>query len=133
MGNVERCDTTLPTNEMMFYVRRDPALRARWLTDLAGIAKEFGLSRAEYEAIHDADPKRLMDLGVHQYYVPQILRLFFGAAQNTNASAVLQCYRRRFAEDTAELKARAQHAGRAQAVASIVTANARGEQLSTAL
>src|SRR5881296_873918 len=24
MGNVERCDTTLPTNEMMFYVRRDP-------------------------------------------------------------------------------------------------------------
>src|SRR5437899_12928125 len=66
MGNVERCDTTLPTNEMMFYVRRDPALRARWLTDLPGIAKEFGLSRAEYEAIRDQDPKRLMDLGVHQ-------------------------------------------------------------------
>src|SRR5439155_23341622 len=71
MGNVERCDTTLPTNEMMFYVRRDPALRARWRTDLAGIAKEFGLSGAEYEAIRDRDPKRLMDLGVHQYYVPQ--------------------------------------------------------------
>src|SRR5213592_778712 len=87
MGNVERCDTTLPTNEMMFYVRRDPALRARWLTDLPGIAKEFGLSRAEYEAIRDQDPKRLMDLGLHQYYVPQILRLFFGAAQNENASA----------------------------------------------
>src|SRR5436190_1145500 len=32
MGNVERCDTTLPTNEMMFYVRRDPALRAPGLT-----------------------------------------------------------------------------------------------------
>jgi len=110
MGNVERCDTTLPTNEMMFYVRRDPALRARWLTDLAGIAKEFGLSRAEYEAIRDADPKRLMDLGVHQYYVPQILRLFFGAAQNTNASAVLQCYTRAFPEETAKAMARAAHA-----------------------
>ena len=100
MGNVERCDTTLPTNEMMFYVRRDPALRARWLTDLAGIAKEFGLSRAEYEAIRDKDPRRLMDLGVHQYYVPQILRLFFGNAQNSNSSETLECYKRAFPAET---------------------------------
>src|SRR5437764_1900463 len=106
MGNVERCDTTLPTNEMMFYVRRDPALRARWLTDLPGIAKEFGLSRAEYEAIRDQDPKRLMDLGVHQYYVPQMLRLFFGAAQNTNASAALEGYKRAFPAQTAQALAR---------------------------
>ena len=50
-----------------------------------------------------------MDLGVHQYYVPQILRLFFGAAQNENASAALQCYRRAFPGETAkamELQAR---------------------------
>jgi hypothetical protein len=109
MGNVERCDKTLPTNEMMFYVRRDPALRARWLTDLAGIAAEFGLSPAEYEAIRDRDPKRLMDLGVHQYYVPQILRLFFGAAQNTNASEALECYKRAYPGETRkalELEAR---------------------------
>ena len=105
MGNVERCDTTLPTNEMIYYVRRDPALRARWLTDLEGIAREFGLSQAEYEAIRDRDPKRLMDLGVHQYYVPQILRLFFGAAQNTNASAALECYKRAFPEETAKAMA----------------------------
>src|SRR5438309_4041787 len=105
MGNVERCDKTLPANEMLFYVRRDPALRARWLTDLEGLAREFGLSRAEYEAIRDKDPKRLMDLGVHQYYVPQILRLFFGAAHNTNASAALQCYRRAFPEETAKAMA----------------------------
>jgi hypothetical protein len=52
MGNVERCDPTLPTNEMM-------------------------------------------------YYVPQILRLFFGAAQNSNASAALECYKRAFPEETA--------------------------------
>jgi len=46
---------------------------------------------------------------VHQYYVPQILRLFFGAAQNENASAALRCYRRAFPEETAkamELQAR---------------------------
>jgi protocatechuate 4,5-dioxygenase alpha chain len=106
MGNVERCDKTLPANEMMFYVRRDPALRARWLTDLEGLAQEFGLSRAEYEAIRDKDPRRLMDLGVHQYYVPQILRLFGGAAHNTHASAALECDRRAFPEETAKAMAR---------------------------
>jgi aromatic-ring opening dioxygenase LigAB LigA subunit len=100
MGNVERCDKTLPLNEMIYHVRRDPALRARWTTDLEGLARDFGLSQAEYEALRDKDPRRLMDLGVHQYYVPQILRLFFGAAQNSNASAVLECYRRAFPEET---------------------------------
>jgi aromatic-ring opening dioxygenase LigAB LigA subunit len=101
MGNVERCDKTLPLNEMIYYVRRDARLRERWKTDLEGLAREFGLSRAEYEAVRDMDPRRLMDLGVHQYYVPQILRLFLGASQNTNASPALEYYRRAFPEETA--------------------------------
>ncbi len=100
MGNVERCDRTLPLNEMMYYVRRDAATRARVLTDLEGLATEFGLSRSEYEALRDKDVRRLMDLGVHQYYVPQILRLHFGVRQNSNASAVLECYARAFPEST---------------------------------
>jgi protocatechuate 4,5-dioxygenase alpha chain len=101
MGNVERCDKTLPLNAMMYHVRRDAGLRARWLTDLDGLAREFGLGPDELEALREKDPRRLMDLGVHQYYVPQILRLFFGAAQNSNASAALQCYRRAFPDETA--------------------------------
>ena len=101
MGNVERCDKTLPVNEMMFHVRRDAALRARFVEDLEGLAREFGLSQAEYEAVRDRDPRRMMDLGVHQYYVPQILRLFFGAAHNSNASAALECYQRAYPEETA--------------------------------
>ena len=105
MGNVERCDKTLPSNEMIYRVRRDPALRARFLTDLEGLARDFGLSRAEYEAIRDKDPRRMMDLGIHQYYVPQILRLFFGAAHNSNASAALECYQRAFPEETAKAMA----------------------------
>ena len=105
MGNVERCDKTLPLNEMMFHVRRDARLRERWLTDLAGLAREFGLGRAEHEALQARDPRRLMDLGVHQYYVPQILRLFFGAAHNSNASAALECYRRAYPEETARAMA----------------------------
>src|SRR5437016_10323082 len=110
MGNVERCDKTLPLNQMIFHVRRDARLRERWLTDFEALAREFGLSRAEIDAVQAKDPRRLMDLGVHQYYVPQILRLFFGAAQNTNASAVLQCYTRAFPEETAKAMARAAHA-----------------------
>jgi len=101
VGNVERCDKTLPLNQMMFHVRRDAGLRERWRADFAALAREFGLSRAEIEAVEAKDPRRLMDLGVHQYYVPQILRLFFGAAQNSNASAALECYRRAFPDETA--------------------------------
>ena len=101
MGNVERCDKTLPTNAMMYQVRKDAALRTRFKTDLEGLARQFGLSREEYEAIRDKDPKRMMDLGVHQYYVPQILRLFFGNAQNSNSSETLQCYQRAYPAETA--------------------------------
>ena len=105
MGNVERCDKTLPLNEMMFHVRRDVRLRERWVTDFAALAREFGLSREEVEAVQAKDPRRLMDLGVHQYYVPQILRLFFGAAQNSNASAALECYKRAYPAETGEAMA----------------------------
>jgi len=51
----------------------------------------------------------MMDLGVHQYYVPQILRLFFGTANNSNSSAALERYQRAYPEETAKalaLKAR---------------------------
>jgi hypothetical protein len=102
MGNVERCDKTLPLNEMMYHVRRDATLRARWLTDLEGIAREFGLSREEYEAVRDKDVRRLHDIGVHQYYVPQILRLFYGAAANTNSHPALEAYKRAYPKEAAE-------------------------------
>jgi protocatechuate 4,5-dioxygenase alpha chain len=113
MGNVERCDKTLPLNEMIFYVRRDAALRGRWLTDLEGLAREFGLSREEYEALRDRDIRRLNDMGVHQYYLPQILRLFYGAAFNSNAHPALEAYKRAFPEETARaLAAAAREGGR---------------------
>src|SRR2546425_13207621 len=102
MGNVERCDKTLPLNEMIFYVRRDATLRERWKTDLAGLAREFGLSREEYEALRDQDIRRLNEMGVHQYYLPQILRLFHGAAANTNSHPALEAYKRALREETAQ-------------------------------
>src|SRR5262245_24784180 len=101
MGNVERCDKTLPLNEMIFYVRRDRTLRDRWLTDLEGLAREFGLSRVEYEALRDQDVRRLNEIGVHQYYIPQILRLFYGAAANSNMHPALEAYKRACPDETA--------------------------------
>jgi aromatic-ring opening dioxygenase LigAB LigA subunit len=102
MGNVERCDKTLALNEMIFYVRRDARLRERWTTDLEGLAREFGLSDAEYQALRDQDLRRLNDMGVHQYYLPQILRLFYGASANSNSHPALEAYKRAFPEETAQ-------------------------------
>ena len=97
---MDRCDKTLPLNEMIFHVRRDAGLRARWLTDLDGLAREFGLSREEHDALRDKDVRRLHELGVHQYYVPQILRLFYGASANANSHPALQAYRRAYPEES---------------------------------
>jgi hypothetical protein len=102
VGNVERCDKTLPLNEMIFHVRRDARLRERWKADLEGLAKDFQLSPAEFEALRDKDVRRLNEMGVHQYYIPQILRLFYGAGANSNASAVLEAYKRAFPDETAQ-------------------------------
>jgi protocatechuate 4,5-dioxygenase alpha chain len=101
MGNVERCDKTLALNEMIFHVRRDAGLRERWTRDLDGLAREFGLSREEHEALRDQDIRRLNEMGVHQYYLPQILRLFHGATANANSHPALEAYKRAFPEETA--------------------------------
>jgi hypothetical protein len=101
MGSVDRCDKTLPLNEMIYHVRRDAGLRARWLTDLAGLARDFGLSQAEFEALRDQDVRRLHEMGVHQYYVPQILRLFHGASANSNSHPALEAYKKAYPEEAA--------------------------------
>ena len=63
MGNVDRVDKTLPTNEMVYYVRKDPELRKRWNTDREGVCRQFGLSQVEIDAlIGEPSPRVLMDL-----------------------------------------------------------------------
>ena len=105
MGNVDKVDRTLALNEMMYDLRRDATLRRRFVEDLDGLAREFGLSAAEVEAVRDRDVRRLSDLGVHQYYIPQILRLIFGAAANSNAHPALEAYRRAYPEEFARAMA----------------------------
>jgi len=98
MGNVERVDRTLPLNQMIFHVRRDADLRRRWREDFEGLAREFSLSAQEVDAVKAADVRRLNDMGVHQYYVSQILRLSFGAAGASNAHPAVEAFRRAYPE-----------------------------------
>ena len=110
MGNVDKVDRTLPLNQMMFEVRRDATLRRRFVEDLDGLAREFALSAAEVEALRDRDVRRLSDLGVHQYYIPQILRLIFGTTLASNAHPALEAYKRAYPEEYARAMAAQQEA-----------------------
>ena len=110
MGNVDKVDRTLALNEMMFHVRRDATLRRRFVEDLDGLAREFGLSDAELQALRDRDVRRLSDLGVHQYYIPQILRLVFGTTAASNAHPALEAYKRAYPEEYARAMAAQQEA-----------------------
>jgi hypothetical protein len=98
MGHVEKVDRTLPLNQMIFHVRRDAELRRRWREDFDALAREFGLSADEIRAVKTSDVRRLNDMGVHQYYVSQILRLTFGATGASNAHPALEAFRRAYPE-----------------------------------
>ena len=85
-------DKTLPANKMVFEVRRDAALRERFRADLEGLMRDYGLSEEEKQALRQADLKRLGELGMHPYFLPQVSRLFKGAGYNHNESAAAQLY-----------------------------------------
>ena len=99
MGNVERVDKTLPLNDMIYHVRKDAELRRRWLEDLENLCREFGCSEREYQTLKAVDIRGLMDIGVHQYLIPHILRLFYGVTGMTNDHPALTAYRDAFAEE----------------------------------
>ena len=85
-------DRTLPANRLIFEVRRDAALRARFLSDLDGLMRDYGLSAVEQRALREVDLQTLSDLGVHPYFLPQVSRLFKGAGYNHNNSEAAKLY-----------------------------------------
>lgn len=96
MGHVEKVDRTLPLNEMIYHVRRNAELRHRWREDFRALAAEFRLSPEETAAVETSDVQQLHELGVHQYYVSQILRLTFGAAGASNLHPAIEAFRRAY-------------------------------------
>ena len=85
-------DKTLPANKLVFEVRRDAAQRERFRTDLDGMMRDYGLSAEEQKALREIDLKKLAELGMHPYFLPQVSRLFRGGGYNHNESAAAQLY-----------------------------------------
>ena len=100
MGNVNRVDKTLKLNEMIYYVRKDAVLRDRWQSDLRSLCDEFEITDEEYAALVSRDPAVLMDIGVHQYLVPHIMRLFYGTSGMTNSHPALLAYLKAFPQES---------------------------------
>ncbi len=82
----------LAANKMIYAVRRDPSLYQNFTQNLESIMENYGLSEAEREAFRDLDIKRLSELGVHPYFLPQVSRLFHGGTYNHNKSVAAQAY-----------------------------------------
>ncbi|MGH7035752.1 MAG: hypothetical protein ACREFL_18630 [Stellaceae bacterium] len=89
---IMQTDKTLPCNRLIFEVRRDPGLRERFGADLDGLMEDYGLSDEERRALRGVDLKRLGELGVHPYFLPQVARLFRTAKYNHNESAAAKLY-----------------------------------------
>jgi len=85
-------DRTLPSNRMVFELRRDPEKYARFQADLEASMTEFGLTEPEKRAWREIDLVTLGNMGVHPYFLPQISRLFKGGAYNHNESEAARLY-----------------------------------------
>jgi len=96
---IMQTDRTLPTNRMIFEVRRDAAKLKRFRQDLEGLMRDFGLSEEEKRAFRAIDIRRLGELGVHPYFLPQVTRLFKGAGYNHNQSDAAQLYAEKMLKD----------------------------------
>jgi aromatic-ring opening dioxygenase LigAB LigA subunit len=88
-------DKTLASNRLIFEVRRDGAKLQRFRGDPEAVMEEYRLTEAERRAWRECDLKRLAELGVHPYFLPQVSRLIEGGAYNHNDSAAARLYARK--------------------------------------
>lgn len=95
---MENFDPDLPSNRMIFDVRRDNAVWPHFRERLEDLMVSYGLSDAEKDALRAVDVRRLGDLGVHPYFLPQITRLFHGGAANHSKSDAAEAYRKSFGD-----------------------------------
>jgi Aromatic-ring-opening dioxygenase LigAB, LigA subunit len=85
-------DRTLPSNRMVFELRRDPAAYAEFKRDLEASMARYGLTDEEKRAWREVDLSALARLGVHPYFLPQVSRLFKGGGYNHNDSEAARLY-----------------------------------------
>jgi hypothetical protein len=89
---ISNVDKTLASNRLVFEVRRDKAKLQRFRGDPEAVMAEYGLTGEERAAWRAQDLKRLAELGVHPYFLPQVSRLIEGGAYNHNDSAAARLY-----------------------------------------
>ena len=89
---IRNTDKTLPSNQMVFELRRDAAKFEAFKLDLEASMSEYGLSEAEKTAWRDIDIEALAAMGMHPYFLPQIARLFRGGSRNHNDSDAARLY-----------------------------------------
>ena len=89
---IQNVDRTLPSNRLIFEVRRDMTKFQRFRGDPETVMSEYGLSETEKLAWRAQDIRKLAELGVHPYFLPQVSRLIEGSAYNHNDSPAAQLY-----------------------------------------
>jgi hypothetical protein len=85
-------DRTLPSNRMVFELRRDPQAYSEFKRDLDASMARFGLAEDEKRAWREVDLAALARLGLHPYFLPQVSRLFKGGGYNHNDSDAARLY-----------------------------------------
>lgn len=88
----------LPSNRMIFEVRRDNSVWPYFQERLEALMMQYGLSEEEKDAFRNVDVRRLGELGVHTYFLPQVTRLIHGSAGNHSKSAAAEAYRKSFGD-----------------------------------
>jgi hypothetical protein len=89
----------LPSNALLFDVRRDMRLVKQFDADLEALMETYRLTVAEKRAFREKDLQAMLHLGVHPYFITQIVRLYYGSARNDQSSAAIAAYRRALVGD----------------------------------
>jgi DNA-binding SARP family transcriptional activator len=87
-------DPDLPSNRLVYAIRGRRDLYEDFPKKLEAAAVEYGLSAEETAAWRDVNVKRLGELGVHPYFLPQITRIMHGSRKNDSQSAAARAYKR---------------------------------------
>ncbi|RYY85151.1 MAG: hypothetical protein EOO24_36865 [Comamonadaceae bacterium] len=85
-------DRTLPSNAMVFDLRRNPEAFALFQRDIEASMAHYKLGDDEKQAWRDMDLATLARLGLHPYFLPQTSRLFKGGGYNHNDSDAARLY-----------------------------------------
>lgn len=84
--SLDHFDKTLATHDLVQDLKWDPQLREEWRKDQDAVLARYPLTPEERAALRERDFGALYDMGVHQYLLAQLARLYFGTDEKQGAS-----------------------------------------------